>query len=124
MKKSVLFLSVVLASGVAFAGQAKKNDATKPAQKATAAQAAKPAAAAKTHEVAAEIVSVDATAKTVTVKGDKENKTLPADDKALAALKDKAGQKVTLICRDNDKGEHVAVADVKAEAKPAAPEKK
>lgn len=122
MKKSLMFLSVVLVAGVAFA-----QEATKPAEKAPAAQttatAAKPAE--KTHEVPAEIVSVDAMAKTVTIKADPANKTLPADEKAITALKDKTGQKVTLLCRDNEKGEHVAVAGVKADAKaPATPEKK
>ncbi len=47
---------------------------------------------------------------------------MPVDEKALASVKDlKAGQKVTILCRDNAKGEHVAVAGVKADAKaPAA----
>jgi Cu/Ag efflux protein CusF len=115
MKKLAFVLSFVLAAGVAFAKQAE----TKPATKSPAA-ATKPAG--KTHEVPAEIVSVDATAKTVTIKSEPANKTLPVDEKAVTSLKDlKAGQKVTLLCRDNDKGEHVAVAGVKAEAKTAAP---
>ena len=106
MKKFALLLALVFAAGIAVA-QEKKAEHAKPA--------------GKTHEVSAEIVSVDAVAKTVTIKGDMENKTVPVDDKALAAVKDlKAGQKVTLICRDNEKGEHQAVAGVKAEAaKPA-----
>jgi hypothetical protein len=46
------------------------------------------------------------------------------DAKAVASVKDlKAGQKVTLTCRDNEKGEHEAVTGVKP-AKTAAPEKK
>jgi hypothetical protein len=56
-------------------------------------------------------------AKTVTIKADPANKTLPADEKAIAALKDKTGKKVTLICRDNEKGEHVSVVGVKPEIK-------
>lgn len=112
MKKWTLLLSLVFLAGVAFAQEAKKPEAAKPAEK--AAEVAK----AKTHDVAAEVVSVDATAKTITIKGEKENKVVPVDEKALAAVKDlKTGQKVTLICRDNEKGEHQAVAGVKPEAK-------
>lgn len=120
MKKFALLLSLVLVAGAAYANETKT---AKPAEKAPAAKAA----VAKTHEVNAEVVSVDATAKTITIKGEKDNMTVPVvDEKALAAVKDlKAGQKVTLICRDNEKGEHVGVAGVKAEAKaPVAPEKK
>ena len=41
-----------------------------------------------------------------------------ATNYVLAAVKDlKAGQKVTLLCHDNDKGEHQGVAGVKAAAK-------
>jgi hypothetical protein len=116
MKKFALLLSFLLAAGVAGANDAaKKTTSTKHTTK--AATAAKDT----THEVAAEVVSVDATAKTITIKGEKDNKTVPVDEKALAAVTElKAGQKVTLICRDNAKGEHQAVAGVKAEAaKPA-----
>lgn len=113
MKKFALFLALVFAAGLAVA-QEKATEA--PKAKPAAHAAAK--AAAKTHEVEAEVVSVDATAKTITIKGETENKTAPVDVKALAAVKDlKPGQKVTLICRDNAKGEHEAVVGVKAEAK-------
>jgi hypothetical protein len=102
MKKFALLLALVFAAGIAVAEEKK-------------AEAAKPAG--KTHEVSAEIVSVDAVAKTVTIKGDKENKTVPVEDKALADVKNlKAGQKVTLICVDDEMGAHKAVAGVKAEA--------
>ena len=117
MKKAALLLSLVLVPGLALA-QTTAAPATKPA-----AEKAAPATM-KTHEVAAEVVSVDAVAKTITIKGEKDNKTVPVDEKALASVKElKAGQKVTLICRDNEKGEHMGVAGVKAEA-PAAPVKK
>lgn len=102
MKKFALLLALVFAAGIAVAEEKK-------------AEAAKPAG--KTHEVSAEIVSVDAVAKTVTIKGDKENKTVPVEEKALADVKNlKAGQKVTLICLDDEFGGHKAVAGVKAEA--------
>jgi len=107
---------------LAFVGTALAEETKAPAHstKAPAAATTK-AAPAKTHEVAAEIVAVDATAKTITIKGDPDNKTVPVEGKALASLKShKAGDKVTLVCRDNDKGEHQAVVAIKA-SKPAAP---
>jgi tRNA threonylcarbamoyladenosine modification (KEOPS) complex Pcc1 subunit len=131
MKKSVLLLSLVLAVGVANADEAKKAEAPKAPAKAAAAkteakaEAAKPVAeAGKTHEVAAEVVSADTAKSTITIKGEKENVTTPVDAKAASALKTvKAGDKVTLTCWDNAKGEHVKVVAI-APAKVAAPEKK
>src|SRR5262245_25444661 len=99
MKKFALLLALVFAAGIASAEEKQL------------------AATGKTHEVSAEIVSVDPIAKTVTIKGDQGNKTVPVEEKAVAQVKDlKAGQKVTLICKDDEKGAHVAVAGVKAEA--------
>lgn len=71
------------------------------------------AMAGKTHAVEAEVVSADNAKHTLTIKGDKENKTVPVDHKALASLKTvKAGDKVTLTCWDNAKGEHVKVTAI------------
>ncbi len=71
------------------------------------------AMAGKTHTVEAEVVSADTTKHTLTIKGDKDNKTMPVDHKALASLKTvKAGDKVTLTCWDNAKGEHVKVTSI------------
>jgi hypothetical protein len=130
MKKFALLLSLVFVAGVAVADEAKKDAPKTPEQAAAAkteakADAAKPAAAAaekgKTHEVTAEVVSVDAEKSTITIKGEKENKTVPVDAKAAAVLKTvKAGDKVTLTCWDNAKGEHVkvvAIAPAKAATK-------
>jgi len=112
MKKLALLFALALTAGAVYAQDAKAPATTK---------APETMAAPKTHEVNAEVVSVDAAAKTITVKGEKDNKTVPVDEKALASVKDlKAGQKVTLLCRDNEKGEHVAVTGVKT----AAPEQK
>ena len=76
----------------------------------------------KTHDVKGEVVSVDLTAHTLTFKDDTgANKTVPAMGKALDTLKTlKAGDKVTLTCTDNDKGEHQGVSAIKVE-KPTAP---
>ena len=130
MKKFALLLSLVFVAGVAVADEAKKPEAPQaPAQAAAAkteakAEATKPVAdKGKTHEVAAEVVSVDAEKSTITIKGDKENKTVPVDAKAAGALKTtKAGDKVSLTCWDNSKGEHVKVIAI-APANAAAPAK-
>ena len=117
MKKFALLLSVVFAAGLASAQDATKaKDAKVPAStKATATThthaAAKPAV--KMHKVEAEVVSADAAAKTITIKSDSGDKTSPVEGKAVAALKNvKAGEKVTLTCRDNEAGEHQAVVAI------------
>jgi FtsP/CotA-like multicopper oxidase with cupredoxin domain len=105
MKKLALLLCALLVVvGVASASQATAP--AKPAAKATAM---------KTHVVEAEVVSTDATAKTITVKGE-PNKTMPVEGAAVAHLKDlKAGEKVKLTCRDNEKGEHQAITHITVE---------
>lgn len=121
MKKFALFLSFALVAGVAVAQDATKAPEAPKAHAAHAEHAAK-AAMANTHEVQAEVVSADAAKKTLTIKGETENKTVPVEGKAVASLKSvKAGEKVTLTCRDNEKGEHQAVVAIKAAA--AAPAK-
>ena len=110
MKKLALILCALLVVvGVASASQA-------PAP----AKADKPmATAVKTHVVEAEVVSADVAAKTLTIKAE-PNKTVTVEGKALTQLKDlKMGEKVKLTCRDNDKGEHQAVTDIKVEKAPA-----
>jgi hypothetical protein len=120
MKKLALLASFALVAGIASADEAKKADAAKPATVA----AEKAPAAGKTHEVTAEVVSADAAKSTITIKGEKDNKTVPVDAKASAALATvKAGDKVALTCWDDDKGAHVKVVAI-APAKVAAPEKK
>ena len=107
MKKLTLLLcALFVVAGVASASQA-----TAPAK----AAPAKAAPAVKTHVVEAEIVSADVAAKTLTIKGD-PNKTVPVDASAVASLKSvKAGEKVKLTCRDNDKGEHEAITHITVE---------
>ncbi len=108
MKKLALLLSLVFVAGVV----------AQEAKKAEPAQAPEKAVTIKTHEVQAEVVSVSPDGKTLTIKGEKENKTVPVDEKAMAAVKAlKAGDKTTLICRDSEKGEHQAVTGVKAPEK-------
>lgn len=107
MKKLALLLSFAFVAGVAGAQETKT--ANPNPDKAAALAAEK-----TTHEVKAEVVSFDATKNTLTIKGDKENKTVPVEGKALAALKDvKPGAKLTLVCKDDGAGMHQAVVDVK-----------
>jgi tRNA threonylcarbamoyladenosine modification (KEOPS) complex Pcc1 subunit len=130
MKKFALLLSLVFVAGVAMAADEKpaaktpeKAAAAKTEAKAETAKTEAKAEAGKTHQVAAEVVSVDTEKSTITIKGEKENKTVPVDAKAAGALKaTKAGEKVTLTCWDNAKGEHVKVVAI-APAKVAAPAK-
>lgn len=104
MKTLVSLFSVLLLSSVAFAGDA-------PA-----------AAAGKTHEVTAQVVKVDAAAKTITIKAEGGDKTVPCEGAALDSLKTvKAGDNVTLTCKDNDKGEHQACVGIKAASAAPAP---
>ena len=79
------------------------------------AHAAQTKATGKDHEVTAEVVSVDVAGKTLTIKGeDGKDKTAKVSEGALKELKTlKAGQKVTLTCHDNDKGEHEGVTAIK-----------
>ena len=96
--------------------KAKAKDAKADANaKAKDAQAdAKSKAAKMTHAFEAEIVSVDSAKNTITVKTDKGESTAPVEGKAVAEVKTvKPGQKVTLVCRDDEKGEHKAVTEIK-----------
>jgi len=101
MKKLSLFFIIFLVGfSLAQAAQAKKAGVT-------------------THEVKTEVVSADATAKTITIKGpDGKNMTAPVMGKAVNDLsKVKAGDKVTLTCQDNSKGEHEGVIAIKTDKK-------
>jgi len=130
MKKFALLLSLVFVAGLAVAEEAKKAEAPKAPEKAAAAKTEAKAETAKatsekgkTHEVTAEVVAVDTEKNTITLKGEKENHTAPVDAKAASALKTvKAGDKVTVTCWDNAKGEHVKVVAI-APAKAAAEKK-
>ena len=69
----------------------------------------------KTHDEKAEVVSVDMTAKTITLKDEKgESHTAPLMGKALEEAKSlKAGDKVSVTCKDKDSGEHEGVTAIK-----------
>jgi len=90
---SVLALVVCLVVAPAFASDAKKNE----------------------HEMNVSFVSCDAKAMTMTFKmDDGQSKTAPMMEKVAKSCPTmKAGTMVTLTCKDNDKGEHEAVSDMK-----------
>jgi hypothetical protein len=111
MKMLALLLSALLVAGVAYASPAT----------AKTKESAKSMAAGKTHVVEAEVVSADSTAKTLTIKSDTGDKTVPVEGAAVAELKSvKAGEKVKLTCRDDEKGEHQAITRIHAEKASAA----
>lgn len=76
-------------------------------------------AGGKTHEMTVEVVSVDAKAKMITVKDDKgESHTAPLLGKAVGeSASYKAGDKVMVTCKDNEKGDHEGVTAIKKAGK-------
>lgn len=119
MKKLGLSFALVGFAGLAAAQDPKPPEPPKHAPKEHATMAA------KTHALEAEVVSYDASKKTLTIKGTPDNKTLSVDAKAVASAADlKAGDMVTLTCRDNEKGEHLGVSGVKRMGNMTEPEKK
>jgi hypothetical protein len=120
MKKLALPLALVFATASLAAAQAPAPEAAKPAE--AKAPATKPA---KTHKVEAEIVSADVEKKMVTFKTLAGEKSAPVGPLAMYRLKKvKAGDKVTLTCKDGATPEECAeVSFIKvAEAPAAAPE--
>jgi hypothetical protein len=118
MKKLTVLLAVLFATSLAYAGDTKSEVKETKADAKAAAKDAKSEAKAevkgKTHEVEAEIVSVDSTKNTITVKGESGEHTAPLEGKAIAEAKAvKPGQKVTLVCLDDEKGDHKAVTQIK-----------
>ena len=73
--------------------------------------------AKKTHDVQVTVVSVNADGKTMTIKGpDGAEKTVPVTGQAISKIKSvQPGQTVTVVCTDNEKGEHESISDIKAE---------
>ena len=69
----------------------------------------------KYHDVAATFVSADAKSNMFTIKlDDGTTSTGKAEGHAVKALKGlKQGDKVTLTCKDNEKGEHLAATEIK-----------
>jgi phosphate-selective porin len=102
MKKiSVFFVALALVASVASAqGPTVKTRST--------------TAKATTHPVSAEIVSTDAAAKTITLKVGDKSVTMPVQGKAIAELSTfKAGDQVTATCKDDAKGQHEAITNIK-----------
>jgi hypothetical protein len=125
------FLSFALVSLLAVAAlhaapgpQASQRTPSTPAQPSKSAPATKARpAAVQTHVVDADFVSYDAKARKITIKDDKgQTSTVPLERRAIREvdrLHLKNGDHMMLTCRDNAKGEHQAVTDIKL-AKPRA----
>ena len=80
----------------------------------------------KTHKMKAEIVSVDVEGKMMVIKDEKgEEHKAPVMGKAVDTLKMwKAGDKVTVVCQDNEKDEHQGIVEImKIKAEHAAAQK-
>jgi hypothetical protein len=97
MKKIALSLALALATATLAAAQAPAPEAAKPSGS-TAPEARKPA---KTHKVEAEIVAADVEKKSLTFKTASGEVSAPVGVLAVYRLKKvKAGDKVTLTCKD------------------------
>ena len=72
-------------------------------------------AGGSSHDMAGTVVAVDTTKNMLTIKGaDGKEGAAPVEGDAIKQLASlKAGDKVTVTCRDNEKGEHVAVSAIK-----------
>ena len=119
MKKLALPLALVLATASVAAAQAPAPEAAKPPAPA-ATPATKPA---KSHKVEAEIVAADVEKKMVTFKTAAGEKSAPVGPLAMYRLKKvKAGDKVTLTCKDGATPEECAeVSFIKVPEAAAAP---
>src|SRR5262245_8218517 len=110
-------LALAFATASFAAAQAPAPEAAKPAE--TKPPATKPA---KTHKVEAEIVSADVEKRMVTFKTTAGEKSAPVGPLAMYRLKKvKAGDKVTLTCKDGATPEECAeVSFIKVPEAPAA----
>ena len=106
LKGVALLMCLMIAVGLVLAGDMKADKAM-----------------GKTHKENAEIVSIDIENKMITIKDAKgEEHKAPVMGKAIEEMKSyKAGDKVVLVCQDNEKGEHQGVIGImKPKAAPAA----
>jgi hypothetical protein len=120
MKKLTLLFAMLFAASAAMAAESTTTDKSAPAK-----ADAKAAAATTSHDVTAEVVSADPMKNEITLKDEKgKSQTAPVQGSAIASLKTvKAGDKITVTCMDDEKGQHKAVTAIKpataADKKPA-----
>jgi len=125
MKKFALSLALVFAAGTLFAQATQAPPAKPPESKADAQADAATKAPLKTHKLEAEVVAADVEKKTLTFKEGGAEKTAPVGALAMYRLKQvKAGDKVTLTCKDGDTpADCKEVTFIKMAAAPAASKK-
>ena len=118
MKKLAMLVSFALAAGVAFAQEPQPGQPAPKAPEKAYGQAEK----AQKNEVTGEVVALDTVKKTITFKSDLGvEKTLPAEGAAADVLKDlKTGDKVTISCSVDERGEPKAATRISKTTKPPA----
>jgi hypothetical protein len=75
-----------------------------------------------THEISAQVVSTDTENHMITYKADGEDEeaTMPVMEKAQDKLKDlKTGDKVVLVCQDDEDGQHQGIVEIKPVKSPS-----
>jgi hypothetical protein len=117
MKKLAMLVTFAMAAGVAFAQDPQPGQ---PAAKAP--EKAYQADKAQKNEVTGEVVALDTVKKTITFKSEMGvEKTLPAEGSAADTLKDlKTGDKVTISCAIDEKGQPKAATRISKSTKPPA----
>ena len=107
MKRAYVFCGLAMAAILVCAALA--------GTKALAGEKAAPAAKTTTHDMTVTVVSADAKTHTLTIKDDQgqehEAKCMGNAVKEMAKVK--AGEKVTVTCQDNEKGEHMGLVAIK-----------
>ena len=118
MKKFAVLMSLVFAAGLAFAQEPQPGQPAPKAPEKAYGQAEK----AQKNEVTGEVVSLDTVKKTITFKSEMGvEKTLPAEGSAVDTLKDlKTGDKVTISCAVDEKGQPKAATRISKSTKPPA----
>jgi hypothetical protein len=118
---SLFVVPVALAAQAPQTRQRTPSATTQSGQSRRATQA--PRASVLTHVVNAEFVSYDANTKVITIKDDMgQTSTAPLQGGALREMTQmhlRTGDHLMLTCRDNAKGEHQAVTEIKL-SKPGA----
>jgi len=118
MKKLAMLVTFAMAAGVAFAQEPQPGQPAAKAPEKAYGQAEK----AVKNEVTGEVVALDTVKKTITFKSEMGvEKTRPAEGAAADTLKDlKTGDKVTISCAVDEKGQPKSATRISKSTKPPA----